>query len=238
MIFILIITRWIAPFYRASHRKLSESLFIYLGIGSDIIELFVLFDEPYVLNSTVLAYIVIGVWTLSLAQFLLPLTGALAPARKQKNTQGHFRRCLNSEVLTIVAIVFMQDGPFLGIRLYVLIAGKVLTYTLIFFTCKNILLILLQVYRFIVLMACVDPVTGKSFRRQNEVNAGGTPMENTKREPDVENQTDEENEYENSNELDNDAPARLTMDESENQNKDEGKNGRNGYDNVAFSGKE
>jgi hypothetical protein len=41
----------------------------------------------------------------------------------------------------------MQDGPFLGMRLYLLIHFNVINQMMIFFTIKNILVILLQLYR-------------------------------------------------------------------------------------------
>lgn len=41
----------------------------------------------------------------------------------------------------------MQDGPFLAFRLILIIHYRIVSYMNIFFTCKNTLVILLQLYR-------------------------------------------------------------------------------------------
>lgn len=45
----------------------------------------------------------------------------------------------NMEVWGIMVSTFFQDGPFLAIRLYVMIKHSVISYMMIFFTCKNTL---------------------------------------------------------------------------------------------------
>lgn len=45
----------------------------------------------------------------------------------------------------------MQDGPFLAVRLYLVIEIEARQHMMIFFTCKNILIILLQLYRLAVI---------------------------------------------------------------------------------------
>ena len=50
----------------------------------------------------------------------------------------------------------MQDGPFLCVRLYVIIASGSLTYTILFYTFKNALVMALQFYRVIVITCEVD----------------------------------------------------------------------------------
>lgn len=51
----------------------------------------------------------------------------------------------------IMATIIMQDGPFLAMRLYLLVEVKAINHMMIFFTCKNILIILLQLYRLAVI---------------------------------------------------------------------------------------
>jgi len=50
-----------------------------------------------------------------------------------------------------VYIVFHQDALFVAIRLYVMIASGKTNQKTVFFAGKNILVIALQIYRFIVL---------------------------------------------------------------------------------------
>ncbi|XP_070560785.1 transmembrane protein 26-like [Ptychodera flava] len=59
--------------------------------------------------------------------------------------------CLESDVWGIVITLVMQDGPFLIFRLILITKYHVVTHMNIFFTIKNILIIVLQVYRIIVL---------------------------------------------------------------------------------------
>lgn len=44
-----------------------------------------------------------------------------------------------------------QDAPFLALRLYMLLALDIASQTLVFFTCKNCLVVLLQTYRLYVI---------------------------------------------------------------------------------------
>jgi len=48
--------------------------------------------------------------------------------------------------------VIMQDGPFLVLRLYCFIGLDIFSYNLLVYTAKNVLIILLQGYRIIVLL--------------------------------------------------------------------------------------
>jgi hypothetical protein len=47
----------------------------------------------------------------------------------------------------------MQDGPFLSVHLYTAISYQVVTYSLVFFTAKNILVILLLRYKIFLYMS-------------------------------------------------------------------------------------
>lgn len=59
--------------------------------------------------------------------------------------------CCETEVWGIMATIIMQDGPFLAMRLYLLVEVRAINHMMIFFTCKNILIILLQLYRLAVI---------------------------------------------------------------------------------------
>ncbi|XP_077863076.1 transmembrane protein 26-like [Saccoglossus kowalevskii] len=58
--------------------------------------------------------------------------------------------CLESDAWGIAVTLSLQDGPFLIYRLILIIKYNVVTHMNIFFTVKNILIIILQVYRLIV----------------------------------------------------------------------------------------
>ena len=61
----------------------------------------------------------------------------------------------------------MQDGPFLAMRLYLLIEFNIINQMMLFFILKNMLVILLQVYR-MVIVRCGDTNTVHSFEESLE----------------------------------------------------------------------
>ena len=62
------------PSREISRDELSMLLMVYLGMGSDIMELLVLFEEDYVLEDDIAIYATLVVWTVSLLQFTVVLT--------------------------------------------------------------------------------------------------------------------------------------------------------------------
>jgi hypothetical protein len=63
-----------------------------------------------------------------------------------------YRSVLKVELLATVLSLVMQDGPFLCVRLYTSITYQVVTYSLVFFTAKNMLVILLLLYKILLLL--------------------------------------------------------------------------------------
>eukprot|EP00058_Branchiostoma_floridae_P028290 XP_002613781.1 hypothetical protein BRAFLDRAFT_85322 [Branchiostoma floridae] len=61
--------------------------------------------------------------------------------------------CCHPDVFAMVTTIFMQDGPFLAFRLYLIFYESVLTQGVLFFVGKNTLLIVLQFYR-IAIICC------------------------------------------------------------------------------------
>ena len=58
--------------------------------------------------------------------------------------------CCTPDVYGIIISIFMQDAPFLVLRLMLIFHYGVVSYTNMFFTCKNTLVIALLIYRLIV----------------------------------------------------------------------------------------
>ena len=64
---------------------------------------------------------------------------------------------IDSELVTILMSLFMQDGPFLTFRLFIIARYQAYNYMIIFLTAKNALVLMLQVYRLCVLhCSCYD----------------------------------------------------------------------------------
>lgn len=127
-------------------------------------ELFILYEDTPVLQVNGLQYFILSLWTLSLLQFSLVLTSTKTRrARLSLDPNGLKLRlvtCCESELWGMSANVLMQDGPFIVLRLYCLIGLDIFSYNLMFYTAKNLLVIILQTYRIGVLLGqCHDDVT-------------------------------------------------------------------------------
>ena len=100
----------------------------------------------------ILCIVILGIWSWSLLQFAMVLTAT----RARKDQSGVFSKepntdsCCTPDVYGIVISIFMQDAPFLCLRLLLIFKYEVLSYTNFFFTCKNSLVIMLLIYRLIV----------------------------------------------------------------------------------------
>lgn len=200
-LYLMILSRWFLPRGEITRNELSQLLFVFIGIASDITELFALFEEPAVRLSTDLTYAILSIWSISLLQFTFVLTATHSPKKTrpvlaqrsgsateeetpmEKNLIKAF---FQTEVWSICVNFLLQDGPFLAVRLYVMIEFKVLTYSIIFFTAKNALLVMLLVYRLSVLCCerrakveattveesepgSMDQLTEKSKNKQAEI---------------------------------------------------------------------
>lgn len=55
--------------------------------------------------------------------------------------------CCSIDVWGIMLNILLQDAPFLGFRLLLIAHYRIISYMNVFFTCKNTLVIVLQLYR-------------------------------------------------------------------------------------------
>ncbi|XP_071960152.1 transmembrane protein 26-like isoform X2 [Antedon mediterranea] len=158
LIFLLILGRWWLPKGELTRDQLSQLLLVYIGIAADILE-FVTegLKIQEVRCNKILVYWILIIWSWSLLQFTLGLT--VTKSRKPRISgvnqryEGRVLMCniCETEVWGIVVTIIMQDGPFLSMRLYLLVHLRVINQMMIFFTFKNILVMLLQLYRLLVL---------------------------------------------------------------------------------------
>jgi Transmembrane protein 26 len=58
--------------------------------------------------------------------------------------------CCNSELYGIMTSICLQDIPFLVLRMLLIFKYYVVSYTNMFFTCKNTIVIILLIYRLVV----------------------------------------------------------------------------------------
>ncbi|XP_030641104.1 transmembrane protein 26 [Chanos chanos] len=160
MLIVLVLGRWLMPKGDMSRDQLSQLLMVYVGLGADILDIFDTFKEPEVKTNQAVIIVGLSLFTWALMQFPLVLTQtsrAKTQPRLQEDQQesvaiskslcSSCSSCCSSEVWSLLLTVGLQDGPFLVYRLYLMIREKVLNQLMIFFTCKNILVVLLEIYR-------------------------------------------------------------------------------------------
>uniref|UniRef100_H2YWB7 Transmembrane protein 26 n=1 Tax=Ciona savignyi TaxID=51511 RepID=H2YWB7_CIOSA len=157
LIFVLVLGKWIAPKGEVSRNELSQLLLVYIAAGADIIELLEVFNESKVSQNAELVYLVMAIWSWSLLQFCLVLTAS----KDMPNIDEHDEKvsysddgrlcfncfCCYTEVWGMIMSILFQDGPFLILRLVIFLQYNVVTHMLVFFACKNVLVIILLLNR-------------------------------------------------------------------------------------------
>lgn len=164
LLLVLIVGRWLLPKGHLSRNQLSQLLLVYIGMAADILEFSgEKLEEEAVFCDLMLIMIILALWSWSLLQFTLVLTSVLArktrnfaPANLGENICELFCKCgcCANEIWSLLLTMAMQDGPFLAMRLYLIIDRGVFNQMMIFFTIKNIMILFLQLYRIAIL--CCD----------------------------------------------------------------------------------
>merc|ERR1711953_1599366 len=111
----------------------------------------------------------LGFWSWSLVQFILVVTGTTKARTKMTEIYGSQGGSpvmvieeevemtawesfwSNPEVWSILTTVVLQDGPFLSMRMYIIFGRNVVHPTILFFTIKNGLVLMLETYRLAVI---------------------------------------------------------------------------------------
>lgn len=95
----------------------------------------------------------------------LPEAVAVNEEAGEKNETEITKRKLHGELYQILVTLMMQDGPFLILRLYLIIRLHVTSEMHIFFTCKNAIVSLLLIYRLLIL-SCNGHDEDEDFTRE------------------------------------------------------------------------
>ncbi|XP_071795343.1 transmembrane protein 26-like [Asterias amurensis] len=174
---LLILGRWLLPKGSLTREQLSQLLMVYIGMAADILEFSLenLREEPVVCNKSIIM-IILAFWSWSLQQFAMVLTSVAGPKIRVFNKRQESRSdrednagsepgesppehhvnhmdkgCCSSEIWALCISLIMQDGPYLGMRLYLIIRFHIINQMMLFFTLKNMMIFLLTVYRICVL---------------------------------------------------------------------------------------
>jgi len=161
LLFFLVIGRWMLPRGGISREQLSQLLLVFIGTGADILEFIseTIEEDSKSACSLNLHFVIWIVWGWSLFQFTLVLTASAG--RKPRGAGGsgadaNFGGCCtsccdgyfsNPDVWGMVSTLILQDIPFLVARCYFIFELGMKSQMIIFFTLKNLLVVLLQLYR-------------------------------------------------------------------------------------------
>ncbi|KAK8384521.1 hypothetical protein O3P69_014236 [Scylla paramamosain] len=216
LLVILLMGRWLLPKGKLTREQLSRLLLAYLAMAADVIELFECFQEDAVTRNVELIYATLAIWSWSLLQFTLVLSATHSPklrpsinypppqeitmlgsdlATGSRMRRGTKTTCsynlimyLDMDILAILTTVLMQDGPFFLLRMTLIFGYKVVSHLNIFFTCKNTLIVSLQLYRLFVLCSQKRIINRKRRELLDEVNS---PVEGSEEEEGEEEKIEE-----------------------------------------------
>ncbi|XP_042171814.1 transmembrane protein 26-like [Oncorhynchus tshawytscha] len=151
LLILLVIGKWLLPVAGGVTRdELSQLLLLFVGTAADILE----FTSETLLdvNRSSSSYICteLSVCT-ELSALLLPLLVSLVHIRPDEYSEGDqgvsLLARLRTDIWSMVESLFVQDGPFLVVRLTLILYFHVIHQMLIFFAIKNFLVVILNFYR-------------------------------------------------------------------------------------------
>ncbi|XP_052815202.1 transmembrane protein 26-like [Mya arenaria] len=150
LVYLLVFSRWLLPRGAVSRAFLADLLLEFLAIASDIMELLAVFDEEEIRGNLSLTLAILTVWSASFIQFI----PVLVHKRRFRHVRNPKVPCINRyfgdkfvEIVVTLMNIFLQDLPFLIVRLYIVFEIRIITYSLIFFILKNIVSLMLLFYR-------------------------------------------------------------------------------------------
>ncbi|CAF1085205.1 unnamed protein product [Rotaria sp. Silwood1] len=170
ILLVLILSRWLLPKGELTREELSQLLLVYIGIAADIIEFFEVFKEKNVRTNVTLSILVLLFWTLSLLQFCLAFTISCGRQCRLVIKQEQERRflCSPSDFWGMLMSLLLQDIPFFSFRAILLFHYRIFSYSTVFFTSKNGLIIILQWYRITVIVATTISEERQRYRYQHK----------------------------------------------------------------------
>lgn len=154
LVYLIVFGRWMLPRAEVSRAALSDLLLEYLAMASDIMELYAIFDEDVIQSNLGATYAILTIWSISFIQFVPVLVYKHKYRHLHSNRMKRIMRACGdyfSEVVVTLTSILLQDGPFLCLRLYIMIRFELVTYSLVFFVLKNVVAVLLLMYRLVIL---------------------------------------------------------------------------------------
>ncbi|XP_058506760.1 transmembrane protein 26-like [Solea solea] len=155
LLILLIVGKWLLPLGGGVTRdELSQLLLIFIGTAADILEFTSETLSDVKEKTPHMVYIILGVWTWSMLQFPLHLavvTSKPGSEAELGDQEASLMTKHSTDMWHIIEALFIQDGPFLVVRLVVMTYSKVFHQMLGFFTIKNFLVVILSLYRLVII---------------------------------------------------------------------------------------
>jgi hypothetical protein len=123
-----------------------------------------------------LSILVLTLWTLSLFQFCLAFTISRGRKRRFDFERDRSRKsfCSPSDFWGMLMSLILQDIPFFSFRAVLIFHYHILSYSTVFFTSKNGLIIILQWYRITVILAATISQERQKSNNQTMKNSNGS----------------------------------------------------------------
>ncbi|XP_072196674.1 transmembrane protein 26 [Excalfactoria chinensis] len=153
---LLVVGRWLLPIgVEITRDQLSQLLLMFVGTAADILEFASeTLDIEDVRKNYILINAILAVWTWSMLQFPLDLAVqhiGCKPTASSRQIPSLLLCRYSSELWNIGVSLFIQDGPFFIVRSILMGHFRIFNQMLVFFTAKNILVVILQLYRLAVI---------------------------------------------------------------------------------------
>ncbi|RXN28848.1 transmembrane 26-like protein [Labeo rohita] len=149
VLILLIVGKWLLPIAGGVTRdEISQLLLIFVGTAADILEFISETLADVEKESIEFVCVILGVWTLSMLQF--PLHFSVVNTKREdvcESQDGSLISKFRTDIWDIAGTIFLQDGPFFVVRLAVMIHFYNFHQMLVFFTIKNFLVVLINIYR-------------------------------------------------------------------------------------------
>uniref|UniRef100_A0A3P8V126 Transmembrane protein 26a n=1 Tax=Cynoglossus semilaevis TaxID=244447 RepID=A0A3P8V126_CYNSE len=164
VLILLIVGKWLLPRGGGVTREeLSQLLLIFIGTAADILEFTSETLSDVKEKTPQMVYLVLAVWTWSMLQFPFHLSVVSNKSESEDEQRSSFFTKHSTDMWNTTEALFIQDGPFLVVRVTAMVYCKIFHQMLGFFTIKNLLVVILSLYRLVVL--CQDYRASSSSSR-------------------------------------------------------------------------
>lgn len=156
----VIVSRGLMPKGEMTHEQLSMLLMAYIGTAADITDFRAALRLEMVRCDRALYNAFLGLWSMSLLQFTVVVTPASTISHQTGLLSGYLGGDMTSEFKDELALamssITTQDLPFLIARVYLIIEHKVYQPSILFFMFKNLMSIVIMIFRVTMVHSAVD----------------------------------------------------------------------------------